>query len=134
MQPAMFFAAALPLLASCYPVFSPGNDNADTCAGIKCAAVECKPPFEYKSPEAMGTCCPVCMAASVKVPEDRSWAAGLTGGVAMNNNADPVLCRDVVCPPLHCPETEQMFDGRCCTKCKSAAAVTPADLAAGYSS
>eukprot|EP00928_Gymnodinium_smaydae_P036439 TRINITY_DN2546_c0_g2_i1.p1 TRINITY_DN2546_c0_g2~~TRINITY_DN2546_c0_g2_i1.p1 ORF type:complete len:136 (-),score=25.04 TRINITY_DN2546_c0_g2_i1:90-497(-) len=118
--------------ALCYPVFSPGNGDSDTCAGISCKPVDCKPPFAYKSPEEMGTCCPLCMADKIKVPEDRSWAKDSTGGVGMNNNADPILCRDVVCPPLHCPETEQMFDGRCCTKCTSAAAVTPADLAASY--
>merc|ERR1719401_349104 len=114
-----------------YPVYSP-TAATDTCEGITCKPIDCKPPFKYKSKEETGTCCPLCWAESVKVPEDRSWAAGVTGGVGMNNNADPILCRDVVCPPLHCEEPQQMFDGRCCTKCKSAAAVTPADLAADY--
>merc|ERR1719145_337335 len=117
---------------SAYPVYSPGNGAADTCSGTSCAAVDCKPPFKYVSPEDSGTCCPLCWAESVTVPEDRSWAKGLSGGVGMNNNADKTLCRNVMCPPLHCPEFDQMFDGRCCTKCKSAAAVTPADLAADY--
>merc|ERR550537_956444 len=117
--------------ASKYPVFSPGSDG-DTCSGITCAAVDCKPPFKYQAPDKTGTCCPLCWAESVKVPEDRSWAKDLSGGVGMNNNADPILCRDVMCPELHCPEPEQSFDGRCYTKCASAAATTPADLAAGY--
>merc|ERR1740138_1309310 len=81
-----------------YPVYSPGSD-VDTCEGIECKPIDCKPPFAYKSPEDMGTCCPLCWAETVKVPEDRTWAKGMKGGVAMNNNADPILCRDVVCPP-----------------------------------
>merc|ERR1719217_131349 len=115
-----------------YPVYSPGNGAAETCEGISCAAVDCKPPFKYVAPDKTGTCCPLCWSDEVKVPEDRSWAKDLSGGVGMNNNADPILCRDVMCPELHCPEPEQSFDGRCCTKCASAAATTPADLAAGY--
>merc|ERR1719388_253961 len=115
-----------------YPVYSPGNGAADTCSGIQCAAVDCKPPFKYVAPEDSGTCCPLCWSDSTKVPEDRSFANGLSGGVGMNNNADPVLCKGVMCPPLHCPEFDQMFDGRCCTKCNSAGATTPADLAAGF--
>merc|ERR1719215_1964572 len=103
MKFAVAIAVSIVALAQSYPVFSPGNGDSDTCAGIKCAAVDCKPPFEYKSPKALGTCCPVCLAASIKVPSDRSWAAGMSGGVGMNNNADPILCRDVMCPPLHCP-------------------------------
>merc|ERR1719471_2410370 len=71
-------------------------------------------------------------AEKVTVPEDRSWTKDLTGGVPMDNNADPVLCRDVRCVPADCPEFDQFFDGRCCTKCKTAAAVTPADLAKGF--
>ena len=115
--------------ASAYPVYSPGNGAADTCSGISCAAVDCKPPFKYVSPEDSGTCCPLCWADKVTVPEDRSWAKGMTGGVGMNNNADKTLCRGVVCPPLHCPEFEQFYDEkRCCTRCNSAAAITPADL------
>eukprot|EP00927_Polykrikos_kofoidii_P004520 TRINITY_DN1177_c0_g1_i1.p2 TRINITY_DN1177_c0_g1~~TRINITY_DN1177_c0_g1_i1.p2 ORF type:complete len:156 (+),score=22.34 TRINITY_DN1177_c0_g1_i1:58-468(+) len=124
---------AISAVADKYPVYSPGaSDSVDTCQGVSCKAIDCQPPFKYKSPDQMGTCCPLCWADEVKTPEDRSWAKGMSGGVGMNNNADPTLCRDVMCPPLHCPETEQMFDGRCCTKCKSAAAVTPADLAASY--
>jgi len=56
----------------------------------------------------------------------------MTGGVGMNNNADPILCRDVVCLKPDCPEYDQFFDGRCCTKCKSSKKVTPADLAKDY--
>mmetsp|Transcript_1223 Transcript_1223/g.3746 ORF Transcript_1223/g.3746 Transcript_1223/m.3746 type:complete len:140 (+) Transcript_1223:71-490(+) len=130
-------AAAALLLALCaptasgYPVYTTGS-AVDTCGGISCKPLECKPPFKYVAPKDAGTCCPLCLADSVKVPEDRSWAKGLSGGVGMNNNADPVLCRDVVCPKPLCPEYDQMFDGRCCTKCKSAAIVTPADLAKEY--
>jgi len=116
--------------ASSYPVYSPGNGASDTCSGISCAAVECKPPFKFVSPEDSGTCCPLCWS-DVKVPEDRSWAKDMTGGIGMNANVkDKIACRDVFCPPLHCPEFEQYFDeARCCTRCKSAAAITPADLA-----
>merc|ERR1740121_1957454 len=118
------------LLETRYPVYSPGAaGSVDTCEGIACQAVDCKPPFKYTSAADSGTCCPLCEAESVTVPEDRSWAKDLRGGVAMNNNADPVLCRGVHCPPADCPEFDQFFDGRCCTKCKSSAAVTPADLA-----
>ena len=90
----------------------------DACGGISCAIIECAPPFVTKTPDDLGTCCPVCVS-EIKVPEDRSWAKGLGGGIGMNNNADPILCRDVVCLPLDCPEFDQGFDGRCCTKCKS---------------
>merc|ERR1719194_357855 len=118
-------AAALVLLAavaspahaavSGYPVYTTGS-TLDTCEGISCAAIDCKPPFAYKAPDKTGTCCPVCWAETVKVPEDRSWAEGMSGGVGMNNNADPILCRGIMCPPLHCPETEQSYeDGRCCS-------------------
>mmetsp|Transcript_23447 Transcript_23447/g.54640 ORF Transcript_23447/g.54640 Transcript_23447/m.54640 type:complete len:143 (-) Transcript_23447:110-538(-) len=131
------FAAVSPLAATAlkYPVFSTGASEAmETCEGISCAPIDCKKPFVYKSPEDMGTCCPMCWAESVKTPEDRSWTKALTGGVGMDNNADPILCRDVVCPPLVCPEYDQMFDGRCCTKCKSSAEATKADFAASYPS
>ncbi|CAK0888246.1 unnamed protein product [Prorocentrum cordatum] len=114
-----------------YPVYTTGS-SLDTCDGISCAAVDCVAPFKYVAPDKAGTCCPLCLADEKDVPADRSWAKGLSGGVGMDNNADPVLCRDVVCPPLHCPEYDQMFDGRCCTKCKTATVVTPADLSSGY--
>ncbi len=121
------------LFAWGYPVMSPGaSDTVETCEGVTCKPIDCKPPFKYRPPEDMGTCCPLCWADSIKVPGDRSFANGLSGGVGMNNNADAILCRDVVCPPADCPEFDQFFDGRCCTKCKTSAAVTPADLAAGF--
>eukprot|EP00811_Abedinium_folium_P018309 NODE_27236_length_520_cov_3.872774.p1 GENE.NODE_27236_length_520_cov_3.872774~~NODE_27236_length_520_cov_3.872774.p1 ORF type:complete len:139 (-),score=36.92 NODE_27236_length_520_cov_3.872774:68-484(-) len=115
-----------------YPVYSPGNGDVDTCSGIKCAALDCKPPFKYVAPKDKGTCCPICLSDTVKAPEDRSWTENLSGGVGLHNDADPVLCRGAMCPPLHCPEFEQFFDGRCCTKCKTAAATTGADMAAEY--
>merc|ERR1719159_1900187 len=93
----------------------------DACEGIKCAIIECAPPFVTKTPDDLGVCCPVCMS-ELKVPEDRSWASGLGGGIGMNNNADPILCRDVVCLAPDCPEYDQVFDDRCCTKCKSSMA------------
>merc|ERR1719472_537602 len=93
------------------------NAEVDPCSGIQCATIECVPPFVTKTPDDLGTCCPVCVS-EIKVPEDRSWAAGLGGGIGPNNNADPILCRGVMCPPLDCPEFDQMFDDRCCTKCK----------------
>ncbi|CAK0852664.1 unnamed protein product [Prorocentrum cordatum] len=123
--------AALAAVAIGYPVYSPGSAG-DTCDKISCKPVDCKPPFEYKSPEEMGTCCPLCWAETVKTPGDRSFVTGLSGGVGPNNAADPVLCRDVMCPPLHCDVPEQFFDGRCCTKCQSAAAPSAADFAASY--
>merc|ERR1719454_2147694 len=93
--------------ASQYPVYSPGAGS-------------------------VGTCCPLCLAKDIKVPEDRSWAKGMSGGIGMNNNADPVLCRDVVCPKPDCPEFDQFFDGRSCTKCPTSKMTTPADLAASF--
>merc|ERR1719262_726812 len=109
-----------------YPVMGAGKTK-DTCDGVTCQSLECIPPFQYQSPEDNGTCCPLCWSP-IKVPEDRSWAKGLSGGIGMNNNADPILCRDVVCPPLDCPEFDQGFDDRCCTKCKSSLnTVTAAD-------
>merc|ERR1719456_784009 len=140
MQPTLYLALllAMPVAATRsiekYPVYSPGGEvgSKDTCEGVSCKPLECKPPFEYKAPDEMGTCCPLCWAENVKAPEDRSWAGGLSGGIGPNNNADPILCRTVMCPPLDCPEYDQIFDDRCCTKCKTAAAVTPADLAKSY--
>jgi len=102
-----------------YPVYSPGaGSSVDSCDEVKCAALECKPPFSYKSPADAGTCCPVCWSEEVKVPEDRSWAEGLSGGVGPDPNADQTLCRGVVCMKPDCPEFEQVFSGRCCTTCK----------------
>mmetsp|Transcript_122576 Transcript_122576/g.352185 ORF Transcript_122576/g.352185 Transcript_122576/m.352185 type:complete len:143 (+) Transcript_122576:80-508(+) len=130
---ASLFAIANLVAAGKYPVYSPGaGGSVETCDGVACKPIDCKPPFKYKSPEEMGTCCPLCWAEKIDVPEDRSWAKGMSGGVGMDNNADPILCRDVVCPKADCPEFDQFFDGRCCTKCKTAAAVTPADLAKSF--
>merc|ERR1719321_1948960 len=91
--------------------------GADACGDIKCAIIECPPPFKVMTPDDMGTCCPFCQS-DIKVPEDRP--TGLSGGIGMNNNADPILCRGVVCLPLDCPEFDQEFDAssRCCTHCK----------------
>merc|ERR1719487_947686 len=90
--------------------------GADACEGMECATIECPPPFVVKTKDDMQTCCPIC-ASDIKVPEDRP--TGLSGGIGPNNNADPILCRGVVCLPLDCPETDQVFDDRCCTKCKA---------------
>eukprot|EP00444_Apocalathium_aciculiferum_P009143 CAMPEP_0183385840 /NCGR_PEP_ID=MMETSP0370-20130417/1852_1 /TAXON_ID=268820 /ORGANISM="Peridinium aciculiferum, Strain PAER-2" /LENGTH=140 /DNA_ID=CAMNT_0025563983 /DNA_START=77 /DNA_END=499 /DNA_ORIENTATION=+ len=114
------------------PVFSPGAMSMESCEGIQCQPVDCKAPFKYQSPEESGTCCPLCWAEEVDVPEDRSWSKHMTGGVGMNNNADPILCREAVCVASDCPEFDQFFDGRCCTKCKTSAMVTPADLAKDF--
>merc|ERR1719236_326674 len=65
------------------------NEYPDACGGISCAIIECAPPFVTKTPDDLGTCCPVCVS-EIKVPEDRSWAAGLGGGIGPNNNADPI--------------------------------------------
>eukprot|EP00928_Gymnodinium_smaydae_P073010 TRINITY_DN56278_c0_g1_i1.p1 TRINITY_DN56278_c0_g1~~TRINITY_DN56278_c0_g1_i1.p1 ORF type:complete len:149 (-),score=22.56 TRINITY_DN56278_c0_g1_i1:61-471(-) len=105
---------------------------ATPCSGVSCGnSGYCRPPFKFQSPEESGTCCGLC-TSDVDVPEDRSWAKHLTGGVGADNNADPVLCRGVVCPPLLCDETQRHFDGRCCTKCKTSAIATRADFAASY--
>merc|ERR1711924_282936 len=53
-------------------------------------------------------CCPVCWSEEGKVPEDRSWAEGLSGGVGPDPNADQTLCRGVVCMKPDCPEFEQV--------------------------
>merc|ERR1719473_2280820 len=113
----VFAASAQALSTASKEPISTGGAGA--CDGVKCAIIECPPPFATKTPDDMGTCCPIC-ASDIKVPEDRSFAAGLGGGIGMNNNADPILCRGVVCLPLDCPETEQTFDkgNRCCTVCK----------------
>ena len=129
MQRVAAFAALALASASNYPIYAPNaGEKVETCDGITCKDLACEKPFVYKNAEDMGTCCPLCWSDATKVPEDRSFAAGLSGGVGMNNNADPILCKGVMCPPLHCPEFDQQFDGRCCTKCNSAAAPTPADL------
>merc|ERR1719324_1221951 len=105
----------------------------DPCANIKCApSLTCTPPFTVRPASESGGCCATCWSDEIKVPEDRSWTKTLTGGIGQDNNADPVKCRGVMCPPLHCIETEQFFDGRCCTKCNTAEAQTAADLAKGY--
>ena len=115
------------------PIYAPeAGEKIETCDGVACKSIECKPRFAWKKAEEMGILCPVCWADSVKNPDDRSFANSLTGGAGMNNNADPILCRDVMCPPVHCPEFNQMFNEHCCTKCNSAAATTPADLAANF--
>merc|ERR1719443_163526 len=57
----------------------------DACEGISCAIIECAPPFVTKTPDDLGTCCPVCFS-DLKVPEDRSWASGLSGGIGSSNS------------------------------------------------
>ena len=110
---------ALVWTVAAYPVYSPGvGDSVDSCDQVKCADLECKPPFHYKAPADAGTCCPVCWSDEIKVPEDRSWAEGLSGGIGADPNADQTLCRGVVCPKPDCPENEQVFSGRCCTTCE----------------
>eukprot|EP00429_Kryptoperidinium_foliaceum_P054646 CAMPEP_0176082582 /NCGR_PEP_ID=MMETSP0120_2-20121206/41311_1 /TAXON_ID=160619 /ORGANISM="Kryptoperidinium foliaceum, Strain CCMP 1326" /LENGTH=110 /DNA_ID=CAMNT_0017416355 /DNA_START=1 /DNA_END=330 /DNA_ORIENTATION=- len=110
MLPAALAFVSAAVVSARYPVYSPGaGGSVETCDGIACKPIDCKPPFKYKSPEDAGTCCPLCWAETIDVPEDRSWAKGMTGGVGMNNNADPTLCRDVVCPPADCPEYDQFF-------------------------
>jgi len=96
------------------------------CAEVTCADLECKPPFKYKSAADAGTCCAVCWSDEIKVPEDRSWAEGLTGGIGPDPNADMTLCRGVVCMKPDCPEFEQVFSGRCCTTCESQKALSSA--------
>ncbi len=93
-----------------YPIYAPeAGEKVVTCDGVACKPIECKPPFAWKTAEEMGACCPLCRADSVKTPDDRSFVNSLTGGVGMNDNADPILCRDVMCPPVHCPEFNQML-------------------------
>mmetsp|Transcript_26765 Transcript_26765/g.79826 ORF Transcript_26765/g.79826 Transcript_26765/m.79826 type:complete len:119 (-) Transcript_26765:65-421(-) len=113
----VFLLAQMLSVAVAYPVMTTGS-TLETCEGISCAAVECKPPFKYQSPEETGTCCPLCFAKEIDVPEDRSWAKGMTGGIGMDNNADPIACRDVVCVKPDCEEFNQVFSGSCCTVCK----------------
>merc|ERR1719163_2180956 len=103
----------------------------DPCHGITCQQVECKAPFVVVAAADSGMCCDMCDSDKVEV-EDRSWTKDLTGGVPMNNNADKILCRDVVCLKPQCEEFDQIFDGRCCTKCSTTAIVTQADIAAKY--
>jgi len=128
MQIIATFAALALTSVSAYPIYAPNaGEKVETCDGITCKDLACEKPFIYKNAEDMGTCCPLCWSDQTKVPEDRSFANGLTGGVGMENNADPNTCKGVFCPVLHCPVTDQMpFDGRCCAKCNSAAAATPA--------
>merc|ERR1719272_2293851 len=88
-----------------------------SCDGVECPNIQCMPPFELKTAEASGSCCAICWSDSVQSPEDRSWTKDLTGGIGMNANA-PGSCRNVVCLPLTCPQTEQGHEaGRCCTTC-----------------
>merc|ERR1719163_586996 len=103
------------------------------CSKVQCVDVECRAPFKKVEAEESGTCCAICDTDSVDAPEDRSWTDGLTGGIGMDNNADPVLCKGVMCPELGCQEFEQSFDGRCCRRCASAASnIGPAEFAKKY--
>jgi len=102
-----------------YPTWTPGAKSGDTCDGVKCAPIECQPPFKWKSAEDAGTCCALCWSDAIQTPEDRSWAEGLTGGVGRANESDSELCRGVVCPKLtHCAQEKQQYqEGRCCYSC-----------------
>merc|ERR1719478_869134 len=71
-------------------------------------------------------CCGTCWSDEIKVPEDRSWAETLSGGIGMDPNADPTACRNVVCLAPDCEAFDQVFDGRCCTKCKSSVSTVSA--------
>merc|ERR1719321_730623 len=101
------------------------------CVGITCPTIECKEPFTVVPAAETGMCCDMCDSDKVEA-EDRSWTKDLTGGVPANNNADKTLCRGVMCPPPQCAEYDQVFDGRCCTKCSTTAVVSQADFAASY--
>jgi len=106
-------------LRSNYPSWTPDAKSGDTCDGIKCAPLECQPPFKWKNAEDAGTCCPLCWSDKITVPEDRSWAKGLTGGVGPANEASVEDCRGVMCPVLtHCEQQNQKYkEGRCCYTC-----------------
>jgi len=109
--------ARLSLKKSSYAPVTFQPTGAGACTTVQCAPMECQPPFKWVSAEDSGTCCPLCQS-SVAVPEDRSWAEGLSGGVGPNANADLDACKGVMCPTLHCEETAQTFaEGRCCTTC-----------------
>jgi len=97
-----------------------------SCDKVKCAPINCSPPFVFRSAEESGMCCGTCWSDEIKVPEDRSWAETLTGGVGMDPNADATACRNVVCLAPDCEGFDQVFDGRCCTKCKSSTATKSA--------
>lgn len=102
-----------------YPTYTPDAESGDTCDGVKCAPIECQPPFLWKSAKDAGTCCPLCWSDKIHTPEDRSWAKDLSGGVGMANEASVEDCRGVMCPKItHCEQQHQKYDeGRCCYTC-----------------
>lgn len=106
-------------LTSLYAPFTPDAVKGSACDGVKCAALACEPPFKWTRAEDLGTCCPLCWSDEIKVPEDRSWAKGLSGGVGPANEANMEECRGVVCPVLtHCEQQHQKWkEGRCCYTC-----------------
>merc|ERR1719456_1102816 len=97
-----------------------------SCENVKCAPINCQPPFVFRSAAESGMCCGTCWSDEITVPEDRSWAETLSGGIGMDPNADPTACRNVVCLAPDCEAFDQVFDGRCCTKCKSSVSTVSA--------
>ena len=73
------------------------------CKDIACKPIQCNPPFKWVNAETNGSCCAVCLADSIEVPEDRSWAKGLSGGIGADPNAPKMECSKVTtCNITYC--------------------------------
>ncbi|CAD7955597.1 unnamed protein product [Amoebophrya sp. A120] len=102
-------------------MFQPAAPVLPACEGITCGSISCPAPFEFKSAQDAGTCCPVCFSESVVIP---GKTPELAKGAETHPNA-PSSCFDPVpifCPPLSCPmgTKETYEEGDCCKMCSVA--------------
>ena len=86
----------------------------DLCGQVTCRPITCVAPFEFRKDQ--GTCCPLCVIT--KPLPTGTDTTGLTGGIGPHAQADLALCKDVMCPELHCSLEESFFkEGSCCARC-----------------
>eukprot|EP00392_Amoebophrya_sp_AT5.2_P004870 g4879.t1 len=103
-------------------MFQPAAPVLPACEGIQCGSLSCPAPFEFKSAQDAGTCCPVCFAGDKVVIPGKT--PELAKGAPTHPNAPP-SCSDPVpiyCPPLNCPmgTKETYEEGDCCKMCSVA--------------
>ena len=93
------------------------QQNPEVCSSIKCANVDCPPPFEVRT--GPGQCCPICHASDDKVALDRHTAMkGSPYGVP-SHPAAPSTCRNVKCFKVVClpGTTPGHVEESCCESC-----------------
>jgi hypothetical protein len=60
----LFLVSSLVAAVSAYAPVTFQENNGPACGTIKCAPIECQPPFKWVNAKDAGTCCPVCTSDS----------------------------------------------------------------------